>query len=643
MAFTYKGYAGKYLRVDLTRGKTLELELPKEWARGYIGGSGMGARILYDEVPRNVGPLSPDNILIFATGPVTGTAYPPSGRYCVVTKAPLTGIWGEAHSGGYWGPELKYAGYDLIIIRGRAPRPMYLFIEDGKVELRGAKRLWGKNTAETTDAIEGELGRDVRVACIGMAGERLVKFACIINERSRAAGRTGVGAVMGSKRLKAVVVRGSGSIEVANFDRVWELTKEAHERYTGGEWGKASHDALYRFGTPGLVSWENEIGRLPTKGHRTGVFDRAADIGPEVFEREFIIHRRSCMNCRIQCKKVARVGRSGPYAGLITEGPEYETIVALGSNCLVSNFPAVMQVNQLCNLHGMDTISCGGAVSFAMECFERGALSERDIGFALGWGDGDAMVRLVGMMASREGVGDVLAEGIRAAAKRIGKGSGRWAIQVKGLEASGQDGRAHQSVGLTHAISVIGAAHLRALSSLDELDYRKTITERYGKARAAALGDRLSTKYKGMLVKDVEDLYAVVDALITCKYGTMWPPIFYFEDYAEILPAVTGVEEFGSVKELRIIAERIVNLKRAFNARLGLGRKDDTLPERMLKEPMPEGPAKGRVVDLKPMLDEYYRERGWDVRTGLQRRATLERFGLADVARDLKRVGALAK
>ncbi|MDI6819839.1 MAG: aldehyde ferredoxin oxidoreductase family protein [Candidatus Hodarchaeaceae archaeon] len=641
MTFAYKGYTGKYLRVDLSRGKVVELPLKKEWARNYIGGSGMAARILYDEVPPEVEPLSPRNLLIFATGPVTGTVYPPSGRYCVVTRAPLTGIWGEAHSGGYFGPELKYAGYDLVVLQGRSVKPVYLAIDDGRAELRSAGKLWGKNTAETTDILEEEFGDpQVRVACIGPAGERLVKFACIMNEHSRAAGRTGVGAVMGSKNLKAAAVRGSKAVEVADFDRVWELTEEAHERYTGGEWGKALHDALYRYGTPGLVSWENEIGRLPTKGHYTGVFEYAEDIGPDRFEREFIVHRRSCMNCRMQCKKVSYV-RSGPYAGTLSEGPEYETIVALGSNCLVRDFPAIMRANQLCNLYGMDTISCGGAVSFAMECFERGALTERELGMPLRWGDGDAMVNLVELIASREGIGDLLAEGVRAAAKRIGKGSERWAIHVKGLEVSGQDGRSHQSVGLTHAISVIGGAHLRALSSLDELDYRKTIIERYGKARAKELGDRLSTKYKGMLVKDVEDLYAIVDALITCKYGTMWPPAFYFDDYAKLLPAVTGIEEFASVGEVRAAAERMVNLKRAFNVRLGLDRRDDALPERFLKEQMPDGPAKGKVVDLKPMLDEYYRERGWDVRTGLQRRATLQKFGLDDVARDLAKRGKL--
>ncbi len=637
-----KGYAGQILRVDLTRGKILKQPLPPDLARGYIGGSGMGARILYDEVPPEVKPLSPENRLIFATGPVTGTIYPPSGRYCVVTRAPLTGIWGEAHSGGYWGPALKYAGYDLIIIQGRSPKPVYLAIDDDKVELRGAKHLWGKNTAETTDAIEEELGDPTpRIACIGQAGEHLVKFACIVNERSRVAGRTGVGAVMGSKRLKAVAVRGSKSVEVADFDRVCKLANEAHKRYTTGEWGKACRDSLYVYGTPGLVDWENEIGRLPTKGHQTGVFEYAKDIGPERFVREFVIHRRSCMNCSIQCKKVARV-RSGPHEG-ITEGPEYETIVAFGSNCLVRDFPALMQANQLCNIYGMDTISCGGAASFAMECYERGALSDHELGMSLRWSDGDRMVELVKMIAFRKGIGNLLAEGVREAARRIGKGSERWAIQVKGLEASGQDGRPHQSAGLTHAISVIGAAHLRALSSLDELDYRKPLTERYGKAKAKDLGDRLSTKYKGMLVKDVEDLYAVVDSLITCKYGTMWPPIFYFDDYAKLLPALTGIEEFGSVKELRVVAERIVNLKRAYNARLGLDRKDDTLPDRMLKDPMPEGSAKGKVVDLKPMLDEYYRERGWDVRTGLQRRNTLKKFGLADVARDLAKQRRIAK
>ncbi len=643
MAFTYKGYAGKYLRVDLTRGKSVELELPKEWARNYIGGSGIGARILYDEVPPEVGPLSPENLLIFATGPITGTVYPPSGRYCVVMRSPLTGIWGEAHSGGHFGPELKYAGYDLIVIQGRASKPVYLWIDEDRIELRDAEKLWGRNVVETTNMLLEELGDpEVRVACIGQAGENLVRFACIMNDYFRAAGRTGAGAVMGSKNLKAIAVRGSKDVEVANFDRVWELTEDAHARYTGGYWGKASHEALYRFGTENLVTWENEIGRLPTKGHSTGVFDYVDEIGPERFEREFIVHRRACMNCRIQCKKVSRVAQ-GKYEGTVSEGPEYETVVALGSNCLIRDFPAILRANHLCNLYGMDTISCGGTVSFAMECFERGALSESEIGFPLRWGDGDAMVRLVELIARRKGIGEVLADGVRAAARRMGKGSQRWAIHVKGMEVSGQDGRSHQSVGLTHAVAVRGADHLRSLSSLDELDFKPTIIERYGKAKAKAIGDRLSMKYKGILVKDMEDLYAIVDALITCKYGTMWPPIFYLDDYSKLLPAVTGIEEFARIEEVRAAAERIVNLKRAFNARLGLDRKDDTLPDRFLKEPMPRGPGKGKVVDLKPMLDEYYRERGWDVRTGLQKQDTLERLGLADVAEDLAGHGKLAK
>ena len=640
--FIYKGYTGRYLRIDLTRGKVAEHPLQKEWARYYIGGSGMGARILYDEVPPRVDAFSPGNRLIFATGPITGTVFPPSGRYCVVAKSPLTGIWGEAHSGGYFGPELKFAGYDLIVFEGRARKPVYLVIKDDKAELRQAKELWGHNTAETTDMLEEELGKEIRVACIGQAGERLVRFACVMNDRYRAAGRGGLGAVMGSKRLKAIAVRGTQDIEVADFDRVYELAEEAHTRYTTGGWGEACRGSLGKYGTTGLIVWELEIGRLPTKNHWVGVFEYGDDIGPERIRTEHRIHRRACFNCRIQCKYVSRV-QKGPYAGTISEGPEYETLFALGSNCLNRDLSSILRANLLCNLYGMDTISCGKVIGFAMECYEHGLLSKQKLGISLEWGDGDAVVKLTQMLALRKGFGNVLAEGVRIAAKRIGKGAERYAMHVKGMELSGQDGRPHQSVGLSHAIAVRGGDHLRALSSIDELGYKEVATKRFGKAKAKAICNLHSVEHKGVLVKDVEDLYAVVDSLITCKYGTMWPPMFYFDDYARLLPAVTGIKDFARVAEVRAAAERIVNLKRAFNARLGLSRKDDTLPDRFLKEPMPAGPAKGKVVDLEPMLDEYYRAQGWDVRTGLQKCRTLERLGLREVARELAKCGALAK
>jgi aldehyde:ferredoxin oxidoreductase len=641
MTFDYKGYTGRYLRVDLSRGKAVELKMEKWWARYYIGGSGIAARILFDEVPPTIEPLSPENRLIFATGPITGTVYPPSGRWTAVTKSPLTGIWGEANSGGYFGPELKFSGFDLIVVQGRAPKPTYLTIDDGEVELRSAEHLWGKNTNETTTIIEEEFGEPkMRVACIGQAGENLVRFACIMNDRDRAAGRTGVGAVMGSKNLKAIAVRGDFNIEVADFDKFFELAEDAYRRYTTGEWGKACRESLGTYGTTGLVDWENEIGRLPTKGHSTGVFERAGEVGPKRIRDEFRIHRRSCMNCAIQCKYVSFV-RGGKYANTICSGPEYETIVSLGTNCLNADLPSILHANMLCNLYGLDTISCGGAISFAMECFERGALSEEEVGMPLRWGDGDTVVKLTHMIAKREGIGAILAEGVRRASQIIGRGSEKWAIHVKGLEVSGQDGRSHQSVGLTHAISVIGGAHLRALSSIDELGYMDIAAQRFGEDKAKAICDRLSTEMKGVLVKDVEDLYAIVDSLLTCKYGTMWPPMFYFDDYAKVLHAATGIEDFSKPGEVRLAAERIVNVKRAFNSRLGLSRKDDTLPERFLKEPMPAGPGKGKVVELEPMLNDYYAARNWDFATGLQKRSELTRLGLEDIAEVLEKNNAL--
>jgi len=644
MVMTPKGYAGQYLRVNLTRGKISKLLLPRELARNYIGGSGLAARILYDEVSPEVKPYAPKNLLIFATGPVNGTVFPPSGRYCVVTKNALTGGWGEVHSGGHFGPELKYAGYDYIVIQGRSKKPVYLSIRDDEVGLRDAKELWGRDTAETTAGVREELAdRNTRVACIGPGGERLVRYSSIITDEHRAAARSGVGAVMGSKRLKAVAVRGTGDVEVADFDKVWKLSEEAHARYTGGTWGKACQDSLGKYGTTGLIEAEQAIGRLPTKNHWTGMFDYADEIGSENIRRNYRKTRRSCFNCRICCKYVSYVS-DGPYAGTWTEGPEYETVAGFGSNCLNADLDSIMYANYLCNLYGIDTISCAKSISFAMECFEHGILTDSDTdGLDLRWGDGDVIVELINKIVEREGIGKLLGEGVKRAAEQIGKGSGRFAMHVKGHENSFQDGRPHQSVGLSHAIAVRGADHLRALSSIDELGYYDVAEKRFGRGKAKDISNLRSTKYKGLLVKDMEDLYAVVDALIICKYGTMWPPVYYLDDFTNLLPAVTGFEEFAEFKEVRAAAERIVNLKRAFNARVGFDRKDDTLPKRFLEEPIPHGPAKGDVVRLKPMLDEYYRERRWDVRTGLQKRETLERFGLKDVSEDLAKRGKLAK
>ena len=644
MSFPYKGYAGRILKVDLTSGNIRVEQLPKGLTLNYLGGTGFAARILWDEVKADTDPLSPENILIIATGPVNGTAFPPSGRYMMASKSPLTGIWGESHVGGHLGPELKYAGYDIIVIRGRSSRPIYLMIDDDRVELRDAEKIWGKNTKETVKLIWDELkDTSFKVACIGLAGENLVKIAGVISEMGRAAARTGIGAVWGSKRLKAIAVRGSKDIEVADPDRFMELVKEAIDIYTQGSLGRAAQDTLGRYGTPCLVEMLNSIGRLPTKNHWTGIFKHADKIGGEVIRKAYRFAQAPCMACVIQCGYISYI-RGGRYAGTLTKGPEYESIFALGSNCLVSDIEAIIYMNMLCNLYGLDTISTGKVISWAMECYEHGLLTEQDLdGIELRWGDVDAMIKLIDKIARRKGVGEILAEGVKKAAEKFGRGTEKYVIHIKGMEVSGQDPRAHKSAGLSLAIAVRGADHLRALSSIEELGFTQIVAERYGEDKVDALSDRLSEVYKGFLIKDLEDLYAITDSLIICKYGTMWPPIYYFDHFTKLIPLLTGMEEYGDVNYIRLTAERICNLRRCFNVREGVTRKDENLPKRFIEEPMPHGPAKGHVCNLEPMLQEYYRYRRWDYETGLPYRETLEEVGLKDVADQLEAMGKIKR
>jgi len=635
--FSYKGYKGTYLRVNLSTSRIQKNALPESLARDYLGGTGFCAKVLWDEVGPGIGSLEPENRLIFATGPLTGAFFTPAGRFVIAAKSPLTGIWGESHSGGNWGPELKYAGYDFIIFQGKSEKLVYLYIDDECVELREAGHLWGKDTRETIKSIRDELSDDtIEVACIGPAGENMVRYGCIMVDFYRAAGRTGLGAVMGSKNLKAVAVHGTGSVEVADPERYMEVADYAFKKITTGAWGEVCESSLGMYGTPNLVSAVNAIGRLPTKNHWTGVFEAAEKIGPDILRENYRIARESCFTCGIQCKYISHVKR-GPYKDTITGGPEFETIMALGSNCLNDDIEAIIHANQLCNLYGIDTISCGKTISFAMECYENKILSKEDAdGVDLTWGNPEAITTLIHKIAKREGLGNILAEGVKRAAEVIGKGAERYAIHGKGMEVSGQDSRAQKSVGLTHAISCRGADHLRALSSLEELGFGKTIEKRFGKEKATDIQDLLSTTYKAQVVKDVEDLYAIVDSLLICKYGTMWPPVYYFDDLAILIPPLTGMKEYGDLKYLRLTAERICNLRRAFNIREGMTRKDDVLHPRFTKEPMPSGPAKGHVCHLESMLHEYYELREWDKATGLIPRRTLEKFGLGHVADQLE-------
>mgnify|MGYP000716384541 CR=1 FL=1 len=637
------GYVGKYARVNLTTGKVLVEELDLGFAKSYLGGTGFAARILWDELSAGTDPLGPENKLIFATGPMTGTMAQGTGRITIAAKSPLTLAWGEANSGGEFAPELKFAGFDFLIIEGRSPKPVYLYVEDGKIEIKDARDAWGRTVSETFTFIrEVEGDESLKIACIGPAGENLVRYAAIMTNYHDAAGRTGMGAVMGSKNLKAVAVKGTGAVEVADPDKYFEVVREFFEMAKNGLWAEAAEETLGKYGTPSLVLAEQEIGRLPTKNHYTGVYEKAEDISGEALVKQYRVKRSSCFGCFINCKYYSYVKR-GKFAGTLTGGPEYESIAAFGSYLLNPHLDSIIHVNKLCNEYGMDTISAGGTIAWAMECYEKGLITEEDTGgLELKWGDYDVVVKLIHMIAKREGFGDLLAEGSRLASKKIGRGTERYAIHVKGLEMSAQDGRAQKSIGLGHAVNVRGADHLKVLSCYEELGFLEPLEKRFGKENAPKIADRLSIEAKALVTVDCEDFYALVDSLIVCKYGTMWPPMYYFEDFAKILPPLTGIEEFGSVKYLRLLGARIHNLRKAFNVREGLARKDDTLPERLLKEPMPDGPAKGHVVELEPMLNEYYQLRGWDVKTGLQKRETLEKLGLKDVADQLEKMGKLA-
>ena len=639
MTFPYKGYAGYYLDIDLTRGKIHKKELEKDWARLYLGGTGVAARILWDRTGPNTNPLGPDNVLVAGTGPLTGALFSPSGRMMFAAKGPLTGIWAESHVGGFLGPEIKYSGFDFIVFNGRSKKPVYLSLRDGTAELLDASHLWGKETNLTTQMIREDLkDPTLKTGVIGPAGENGVLYGSIIVDFYRAAGRTGLGTVLGSKNVKGIAASGAQGLEVHDMDKYLEANEIEMERLRDPIWTD-SLSSLRKYGTTDLVAIINEIGRLPTKNHWTGFYEDADDIGPETIAENYRIAQEACHGCAVGCKYIIRVNE-GKYKTEPIGGPEYETIMAFGSNCLNNDIESVFYLGKRCDLLGMDTISCGKSIGFAMELFERGIITTKDTdGLNLSWGNAEAQAALVEKIAKREGFGKILAQGVRKAAEIIGDDAWKYAVHVKGLEASGQDPRAHQSIGLTYATNVRGADHLRSLSSLEELGYPDIVIQRFGKDKADAILDIMSPEHKGQLVWDMEDLYAIVDSAVICKYGTMWPPVYYFDTFVNVIPPLTGMEEWSDPKYVRMTGERISHLRRAYNHRLGVTRKEETLPPRLLKEPMPTGPAKGGLPDLDYMLDDYYKFRGCDPETGLPKEVKLKELGLDFVVKELKPKG----
>jgi aldehyde:ferredoxin oxidoreductase len=594
------GWTGVVLRVDLSTGAIRREALDEAHARDYVGGRGVAARMLFDEVDPRVDPLAPENELIFATGPLTGTNASCGARYMVVTKGPLTGAMTTSNSGGRWGPELKFAGYDVLVLEGRSERPVYLWIFDDQVELRSAEHLWGRGVFETEDTLKRETGMpDCSVAAIGPAGENGVLYAAIVNDKFRAAGRSGVGAVMGSKNLKAIVVRGTGGVSVA---RPQEMMEAQWKMKSGLTEAPLTNEGLPSYGTLALMNVINEHGALPTRNFKEAQFEKAESISGEELAETRLESNKACFACTIACGRVSRISDEGVgrYAmdtsprnwRHATEGPEYENAWSLGADCGIGDLDAILEANLLCNDLGMDPISLGATVAAAMELYEEGVIGDDQTGMSLRFGDAHALVTLTEQTAYRRGFGDELAEG----SKRLGEKFGRPEVfmGVKGQEFPAYDPRAIQGMGLGYATSNRGACHLRAYTVSAEV---VGIPEPM---------DPRATEGKAELTRAFQDVSTAVDASGLCLFLTFGITI---DDIAPILSAATGIDT--SVDDLVQAGERIWNLERVWNLRAGLTAADDTLPKRMLEEPIPAGPAKGEVNRLKEMLPEYYRVRGW--------------------------------
>ncbi len=604
-----KGYNSKILRVDLSEGKVWTEELEEIIYRTYLGGAGLACQYLFKELPKGVEALSPDNILVLMCSVITGTPVPGASRFTAAAKSPLTNAYGEAEAGGWWGPELKRAGYDGIIIKGKAPKPVYLWINDGEVEIRDAGRIWGMITGESQQAIKEELGEDrVRVLQIGPAGENLVRFACIVNDLKHFNGRTGMGAVMGSKNLKAIAVRGTGRMEMADEDGVRGVVRWLKENYV---WKPGD---MHDMGTSRIVPSLSENGILPTHNFRDGAFHKADDISGERMKETILVKRGTCYACSVACKREVEV-TEGPYrVSREYGGPEYETVAALGSLCDVGDLAAVSKGNELCNKYTLDTISTGAVIAFAMECYENGILTKEDTGgIDLRFGNADAMVKMVEMIGNREGLGDILAEGVMKASEKMGKGAEKFALHVRGQELPMHEPRGKTSLALAYSLSPTGADHMEAPH-----DVFYVLFNPEGTHVMASLGLLEPVEALDMGPKKVrafyytKQLWSLYNCIGMCDFvGVPIGPL-PIRELVNHVKAVTGWDT--SLWELLKAAERSDNMMRLFNFREGFTSADDTLPERIFQE-LQNGALEGEKIDkdqFEKMKQIYYQMAGWD-------------------------------
>jgi aldehyde:ferredoxin oxidoreductase len=606
------GWHGKILRINLTDRTIQSDEVDPIVAKDFLGGRGWAIKYLYNEMEPKVNPLSPDNKLIFANGPLTGTPAPTGNRYMVVTKSPLTGTLSNSNSGGFFPTEMKRTGFDMFIFEGKAENPVYVWVNEDKVEIRSAEHLWGKTVPETTDALLDETDAKAKIACIGPAGEKLVRVASIMNDKHRAAARSGVGAVMGSKNLKAVVVRGNIDPILANPKEMKELCRAITNEVAGDIKTKGS--ALREFGTAYVPPVTNELGILPTRNFTAGVFEGVENIDGPSLRDNFLIRAKPCYKCPIACGRHTRVDTPG-YEGE-GEGPEYETIGAIGSACGIDNLAAITKANYICNELGLDTISAGTTIACAMEMFEDGIIPEEDLGKPLKFGDADTMIEFITKMGHRDGFGDELAEGSFRLALKYGHPE--YSMTVKKLEIPGYDPRGAKGMGLLYATSNIGASHMAGDIAYPEV---------FGVPEKL---DPLSIENKPRIVSRFEDAFAVIDATGLCVFLSVR---YLFDPSIDLWPkALTQVMNYatgaGFDEETILEAgERIFNLERMFLVKAGFTKDEDTLPMRMLEDPMSEGPAKGQVVELAAMLPKFYELRGWD-ENGIPTKEKLKSLGL---------------
>ncbi len=622
----YYGYAGKVLRINLSDGSYKTEPLDMEEAKLYVGGRGFNSYKVYKEIPAGTDPLGPDNKLMISTGPLVGTMFPTASRFNVSARSPLTGIFGDTNAGGHFAPEMKFAGYDQIILEGRAEKPSYINIRDDQVEVMSADGIWGSTVFDADAGIRKQFD-DPRVQTLicGPAAEKGVKFASLFANQVRAAARTGMGTVMASKNIKGVAIRGTGSIQVHDPERFKELVLTLEEEIRNHE----QFAGRRQMGTTRILMMADKAGFLPTRNYNQGTYENAAEVSGERLAEEYNVKGRGCFACTIPCSRIYTI-RDGPFKGVHGEGPEYESLGSFSSRIGNSDIELALAANDLCNQVGIDILSTVGAIGWAMELYERRMLSKEETGgLELNWGNKEAVITLIHQIANREGFGDILADGAFKAAEKLGRGH-KYVMHVKGMDVIMADPRGLKGFGLGYAVATRGDDHLRSEPFIELSDDPSIGEEMFGSPGATM---RMSDTGKGKLVSYFEDWCAVIDALQPCKNIMQNMMLLQFPRAAEALEVTTGIK-LGA-DEMRDVGSRMTTLERLFGVREGFDRKEDSLPKRFTETPLTEGASKGEVMDLELMLDEYYTERGWSLETGHPIPVALERLGLGWAAGDL--------